>query len=175
MFDITMREEMQKLKYIPMILVMLLSCGFSQPADIPEEVSKDNILYQAKSTGGFNNCEYEYKGNTVVISAKDSTDPGVYFERINKDTSNLKYFTFAIKGKLLREGQWCFPVVQIYDEKDDEYTPSITKTSFSMKEDEYTIVTVPFDGKIKKLFKIQFLLVTDKGSWDIEVKDPKLE
>jgi hypothetical protein len=166
---------MRYLKVFSALLILFISCGFSSPASDVEEVSKDNVLYQAKNTGGFNNCEYEYKGKTVIITAKDSTDPGVYFERINRDTSNLKYFTFAIKGKLLREGQWCFPVVQIYDEKDDEYTPSITKTSFSMKEDEYTTITVPFDGKIKKLFKIQFLLVTDKGSWDIEVKDPRLE
>lgn len=156
------------------LLLVLLACGFAEPApDAP--VSQDNILYQAKSSGGFNNCEYEYKGNVVKIYAKDSTDPGVYFERIDKDVSNLKYFTFAIKGRLIRLGQWCFPVVQVYDETDDDYTPSITKTSFTFKEDEYVTITVPFDGKIKKLYKIQFILVTDKGSWNIDVKDPRLE
>jgi hypothetical protein len=36
-------------------------------------------------------------------------------------------------------------------------------------------ISVPLEGKIKKLYKIQFLLVTDKGSWDIEIKDAKLE
>jgi len=75
----------------------------------------------------------------------------------------------------MRLGQWCFPVVQVYDEKDDDYTPSVTKTSFTLKDDEYVTISVPLEGKIKKLYKIQFLLVTDKGSWDIEIKDAKLE
>jgi hypothetical protein len=158
------------------IILALLICGFSSPAsDISDQPSSDNIFYNAKATGGFNNCEYEYKGNTIKIYSKDSTDPGVYFERINKETANLKYFSFAIKGTLIRHGQWCFPVVQVYDERDDDYTPSITKTSFTFKEDEFTTITVPLDGKIKKLYKIQFILVTDNGSWNIEVKDPKLE
>ena len=157
-----------------LICSLVLACGFAQPvSEMP--ASEDNVLYTAKASGGFNNCEYEYEGNTVRIFAKDSTDPGVYFERINKDIANSKYFTFAVKGKLLRLGQWCFPVVQIYDAKDDDYTPSITKTSFMLKEDEFVTITVPLEGKIKKLFKIQFILVTDKGSWNIEVKDPRLE
>jgi len=161
-------------KFLLAILIIAFTCGFAEPApDSP--ASKDNVLYQAKISGGFNNCEYEYKGNAVKIYAKDSTDPGVYFERIDRDVTNLKYFTFAIKGKLIRLGQWCFPVVQLYDEKDDDYTPSITKTSFTLKDDEYVTITVPFEGKIKRLYKIQFILVTDKGSWNIEVKDPRLE
>lgn len=165
---------MRTARYSLILLLLLLVCGFAEPvSEVP--ASKDNILYQAKSSGGFNNCEYEYKGNVLKIFASDSTDPGVYFERINRDVSGLKYFTFAIKGKLLRLGQWCFPVVQLYDEKDDDYTPSITKTSFSVKEDEYVTISVPFEGKIKRLYKIQFILVTDKGSWNIEVKDPRLE
>ena len=161
-------------KILLAILFILLISGFAEP--VPESpVLPDNILYSARNSGSFNNCEYEYKGNTIKIFAKESTDPGVYFERINKDVTNLKYFTFAIKGKLIRFGQWCFPVVQLYDEKDDDYTPSITKTSFTLKEDEFVTISVPFEGKIKRLFKIQFLLVTDKGSWNIEVKDPRLE
>jgi len=166
---------MYKISYaFALILILCFACGFAQPvSDIP--VSEDNIFYQAKASGGFNNCEYEYLGDVIRIYAKDSTDPGVYFERINKDVSGMKYFTFAIKGKLVRLGQWCFPVVQIYDEKDDEYTPSITKTSFSLKEDDYTVINVPFEGKIKRLYKIQFLLVTDKGSWDIDIKDPRVQ
>ncbi len=152
----------------------MLALGFAQtPPEAP--ASPDNVLYAAKDSGGFNNCEYEYKGNTIKIYATDTSDPGVYFNKIDMDTSNLKYFTFAIKGDLIRLGQWCFPVVQIYDARDDEYTPSITKTSFTMKSDEFTTVTVPLEGKIKRLYKIQFLLVTDKGSWNIEVKDPRLE
>lgn len=165
---------MRTSKAILSIIIILLACGFAQPA--PESpAASNNILYAAKSSGSFNNCEYEYKGNVVRIFAKDSTDPGVFFERIDKDVAGSKYLTFAIKGKLIRLGQWCFPVVQVYDEKDDDYTPSITKTSFTLKEDEFVTVTVPFEGKIRRLYKIQFILVTDKGSWNIEVKDPKLQ
>ncbi len=165
---------MRTLKIFMAMLLVVLACGFAQPVN-NNEVSSDNVLYFAKSSGAFNNCEYEYKGGTVRIYATDSTDPGVYFENINKNISDLKYFTFAIKGNLIRLGQWCFPVVQVYDEKDDDYTPSVTKTSFTLKKDEYVTVSVPLEGRIKKLYKIQFLLVTDKGSWDIEVKDARLE
>ncbi len=167
---------MRIVKTLLIILSVAAACGFAQPAsDIPKEAATDNVLYNAKSSNAFNDCEYIYEGNTIKIYAKDSTDPGVAFERIDRDVSGLKYFTFAIRGKLIREGQWCFPVVQVFDEKDDDYTPSITKTSFTFKEDEFTTITVPFEGKIKRLYKIQFILVTDKGSWDIEVKDPRLE
>lgn len=165
---------MRTLKVSLVFCLLFAVCGFAQPvADTP--LSQDNILYAAKDSGGFNNCEYEYHGNTIRVFAKDSTDPGVYFERINKDVTDLKYFTFAIKGKLIRLGQWCFPVVQLYDAKDDDYTPSITKTSFTLKDDEFVTISVPLEGKIKKLYKIQFILVTDKGSWNIEIKDPRLE
>ncbi len=165
---------MRILKISMALLFIILACGFAQPVS-DDQIGKDNVLYSAKSSGAFNNCEYEYAGGSVRIFATDSTDPGVYFENINKDIANLKYFTFAIKGNLIRLGQWCFPVVQVYDEKDDDYTPSVTKTSFTLKKDEYVTISVPLEGKIKKLYKIQFLLVTDKGSWDIEVKDAKLE
>jgi len=165
---------MNKSMMLLAILLAVLACGFAQPVN-EDQVSKNNILYAAKSSGAFNNCEYEYKGNTIRIFASDSTDPGVFFDKIDRDISDLKYFTFAIKGKLVKEGQWCFPVVQIYDVKDDDYTPSVTKTSFTLKNDEYAMISVPLEGKIKRLYKIQFLLVTDKGSWDVEVKDAKLE
>ena len=156
------------------IVLVALSCGFSQAAN-DDKALKDNILYSATSSGSFNNCEYEYKGNAIRIFADDSRDPGVFFERINKDTAGSKYLSFAIKGKLLREGLWCFPVVQVFDEKDDEYTPSVTKTSFTLKNDEFVTVRIPLEGKITRLARVQFILVTDKGSWDIEIKDAKLE
>jgi hypothetical protein len=166
-----MRQKKLVILLFPLLFILL---GLGAPApDSP--ASMDNVLYAAKNSGGFNDCEYEYKGNTIRIFATNSTDPGVYFDRINKDVSNDKYFSFAIRGKLMRMGQWCFPVVQLYDEKDDDYTPSITKTSFTLNEQDFTTITVPLEGKIKHLYKVQFLLVTDKGSWDIEVKDPRLE
>jgi hypothetical protein len=165
---------MRSLKISVALLLVVLACGFVQPAN-DDQASRDNVLYTAKSSGAFNNCEYEYQASIIRIFATDATDPGVYFEKLSKEVSDPKYFTFAIKGKLIKLGQWCFPVVQVYDEKDDDYTPSVTKTSFTLKNDEYSTISVPLDGKIKKLFKIQFLLVTDKGSWDVEVKDAKLE
>lgn len=156
--------------------IVLAACGFSGPvSDTTESPAIENILNTAKDSGSFNNCEYVFEGNTIRIYANNSSDPGVYFGRIDKDVSDVKYFKFAIKGKLVREGQWCFPIVQVFDEKDDDYTPSITKTSFSFNDTDFTTITVPLEGKLKRLYKVQFLLVTDKGSWDIEVKDPTLE
>lgn len=167
---------MRTIKLILISVAVLAACGFSGPVDeSTQPPSNDNILYTAKDSGSFNNCEYVFQGNTIRIYANDSSDPGVYFGKINMDVSDFKYFKFAIKGKLIREGQWCFPIVQVFDEKDDDYTPSITKTSFSFNDSDFTTISVPLEGKLKKLYKIQFLLVTDKGSWDIEVKDPKLE
>jgi hypothetical protein len=166
-------------KLILLALLAFLACAFAGPSPSSTgsvSVSqKDNLLNSAKETGSFNNCDYQFQGDSIKIYATASRDPGVYFQRIDRDVSKYKYFTFAIKGKLVREGQWCFPVVQIYDANDDEYTPSITKTSFSLKEDGFMTVSVPLEGKIKNLYKVQFILVTDKGSWNIEVKDPKLE
>lgn len=156
------------------IFIVALACGFSQAAD-DDKGLKDNLLYNATSSGSFNNCEYEYKGDAIRIFADDSTDPGVFFEKINKDTAGSKYLSFAIKGKLIREGRWCFPVVQVFDEKDDEYTPSVTKTSFTLNNDEFVTVLIPLEGKITRLAKVQFILVTDRGSWDIQIKDAKLE
>jgi len=167
---------MRTAKSILICLAVIAACGFSGPADGPGQTPSDsNILYSAKDSGSFNNCEYVFQGDTIKIYANDSSDPGVYFNKIDKDVSSYKYFKFAIKGKLIREGQWCFPIVQVFDEKDDDYTPSITKTSFSFNDSDFTTISVPLDGKLKRLAKIQFLLVTDKGSWNIEVKDPQLE
>jgi hypothetical protein len=156
-------------------LILVLIAGASMNYVHMAAGDSQNLLYSAKESGGFNDCNYQFQDNMIKIFAKSSTDPGVYFQKIDMDVSKYKYFTFAIKGDLIREGQWCFPVVQLYDASDDEYTPSITKTSFSLKDDDFTTISVPLDGKVKTLYKIQFILVTDKGSWDIEVKDPRLE
>ena len=165
---------MRCLKILIAIVLVALACGFSEAAN-DDKGLKDNLLYSATSSGSFNNCEYEYKGDAIRIFADDSRDPGVFFGKINKDTTGSKYLSFAIKGKLIRMGQWCFPVVQVFDEKDDEYTPSITKTSFMLNEDEFETVRIPLEGKISRLAKVQFILVTDKGSWDIQIKDARLE
>ncbi len=161
------------LAIISAILIALIFCAPAQAAN--NKRSADNILYSAVSSRSFNNCEYEYKNNIVRIFADNARDPGVFFDKINIGIEGRKYLSFAIKGGLIRSGLWCFPVVQVYDEKDDEYTPSVTKTSFTFNNDEYVKVLIPLEGKIKKLSRIQFILVTDKGSWDVQIKDMKLE
>ena len=167
---------MRNPKLIIFLFVVFAVLGSAGPVSRADDTPSDsNILNTAKDSGAFNNCEYVYEGDIIRIYANNSSDPGVYFNRIEKDVSQYKYFKFAIKGKLVREGQWCFPIVQVFDEKDDDYTPSITKTSFSFNDSDFTTISVPLEGKLKRLSKIQFLLVTDKGSWDIQVKDPKLE
>jgi hypothetical protein len=158
---------------ISAVIISLMFCMFVHAAN--NERATVNILYSAVSSGSFNHCEYEYKDNAIRIFAENAKDPGVFFGKINKDVEGHKYLSFAIKGGLVRSGLWCFPIVQVYDEKDDEYTPSVTKTSFTFKNDEYVTVLIPLEKKVKILSRIQFVLVTDKGSWDVEIKDMRLE
>lgn len=140
-----------------------------------KEEKNKNIIDPAGFSTSFNDGEYEYIKDGVRIYANKARDPGVFFETVIRNVSEYKYFVFDIKGKLERLGQWCFPVVQIYDEKDDDYTPSITKTSFTFKENEYTTIVVPLEGKVKNISKIQFMLVTDRGSWDINIINAHFE
>ena len=143
--------------------------------DEEEENKNQNLFDPSAFSGSFNNGQYEYIKDGVRIFAKGARDPGVYFETITRKIGGYKYLVFDIKGELERLGQWCFPVVQIYDINDDDYTPSITKTSFTFSGKEYATIVVPLEGKIKTVSKIQFMLVTDRGSWDVYIKNAHFE
>jgi len=145
------------------------------PAQEDEKSKGSNLFDPSCFSSSFNDGEYQYIPNGVRIFAKEARDPGVYLETAITKISDFKYFVFDIKGKLERLGQWCFPVVQIYDIQDDDYTPSITKTSFTFKDDEPTTIIVPLEGKIRTISKIQFMLVTDRGSWDVNITNAHFE
>ncbi|MFC1560061.1 hypothetical protein ACFLZ2_04025 [Candidatus Margulisiibacteriota bacterium] len=140
-----------------------------------EKQNKSNIFTPSAFSSSFNNGQYQYIAGGIRVFAKRARDPGVYFETLIKNISDYKYFVFDIKGNLDRLGQWCFPVVQIYDIQDDDYTPSITKTSFTFNNNEFTTIVVPLEGRIKTVSKIQFMLVTDRGSWDVNVVNARFE
>jgi hypothetical protein len=64
--------------------------------------------------------------------------------------------------------------VQVYDQSAGDAAPSVMLDGVTLGKDFQTI-TIDLEGQVSKAKKIQFILVTDKGSINVEIKDLRFE
>lgn len=122
----------------------------------------------------FNNGKVQAKAGTYSFSASQAKDPGFGILTGDVDLQGRNTLKFDIKGYLKKQGSWARLIVQVYNDKDNDYTPSINLDPIEPKL-YLTTVSVNLQGLVQKAKKVQFLLVTDKGSCQVEIKNIRFE
>ena len=73
-----------------------------------------------------------------------------------------------------QHGNYARFIVQIYDAKDNDYTPSVSLDPVKLT-GKFSTATKDLEGKITKVKKVQVLLVTDNGSCKVEIKNLRFD
>jgi len=127
-----------------------------------------------QSTFALNKGVLRETSDTFVFSANRAKDPRFGIITGDVDIKGRKNLMFEIKGSLTKLGTYARFIAQVYNETDNEYSPSISLESVKMS-DHYETVSVDLEDKINRVKKIQFLMVTDNGSCRIEIKNLRFE
>lgn len=122
----------------------------------------------------FNEGSVSSENGIYTFSARSAKDPGFGIVTGNKDIEGSQTLKFDIKGQLTKEGGYARLIVQVYDDGDDDYTPSVSLDPIPLTAD-FKTMTLKLAGKVDKVKKVQVLLVTDKGSCKVEVKNIRFE
>ena len=128
-----------------------------------------------ESSYDFNGGKLSGEGEDLYkFSASKAKDPGFGILTGNTNLKGKKFLRFEIKGNLTKHAGYARFIAQVYSEKDNDSVPSISLDPVALKSN-FVTVTVPLKDLIKKVKKVQFLLVTDKGSCKVEVKNLRFE
>jgi hypothetical protein len=122
----------------------------------------------------FNSGKVNLRAGSYIFSANQAKDPGFGILTGNADLQGRNSLKFDIKGDFKKHGGWARLIVQVYNDKDNDYTPSRSFDPIELKPN-FTTVTVDLQNAILKAKKVQFLLVTDKGSCQVEIKNIRFE
>jgi len=128
--------------------------------------------------GAFRGSVTKIDENNFLFTAVSRNDPGLYVDArelglVNVSLRNKHFLKFEIGGWIRQEGAYARLEVQIYDAADNSSVPSISKAieiSPAM-----STVAIPLEGRINTLQKVQFLLVTDQGSCEVQIRNIRFE
>jgi len=155
----------------------------SQPAPAkPAAPGKPlNIENIQQGSFDFNNGKVNLRAGSYTFSANQAKDPGFGILTGNVDLQDRNSLKFDIKGDFKKHGGWARLIVQVYSDKNNDYSPSVSLDPIELKPN-FTPTTVDLhyieEGKeilLGKAKKVQFLLVTDKGSCQVEIKNIRFE
>lgn len=127
-----------------------------------------------KGSFGFNGGQMVMSGAKMSFSAKASRDPGFGVFTGNAGLAGRQTVKFEIKGSLTRLGNYARFIAQVYDDQDNDSQPTVSLDPIALSAD-FKTVTIDLDHQVDKVKKIQFLLVTDKGSCQVEIKNLRFE
>ncbi|MCX5727024.1 MAG: hypothetical protein NT030_07685, partial [Candidatus Saganbacteria bacterium] len=134
---------------------------------IPPELFIDNMM---SNYLGFNNGTISNTySNEYHFTAHHAHDPGFSINIFNNTIKRGDYLDLIIKGNMTRHGKYARFVVQVFDANDDGDHPSVSNPINITK--DYSVVRISLKDKIKVPKKINFLLVTDNGSCEVDIKD----
>jgi beta-glucanase (GH16 family) len=111
---------------------------------------------------------------TYQFSASEARDPGFTIQTGNQDLSGRNKLVFEIRGSFQRHGGYARFIAQAYDDGDNDYTPSISLDPVELT-NGFQTVTFNLENMVNKIKKVQFLLVTDSGSCQVEIRNIRFE
>jgi len=127
-----------------------------------------------QSSFSFNGGNLSESKGIYSFSADHARDPGFGILTGNRDLAGRKLLKFEIKGSTAKHGGYARFIAQIYSDKDNDYTPSVSLDPVAVGK-SWSEAVVDLRGKIGQAKKVQFLLVTDKGSCKVEIKNIRFE
>ena len=125
-------------------------------------------------TFAFNKGVLKKTAGAYVFSAKKATDPGFAIITGKRNVSYHKTLKFEVKGNLVKHGGWARFIVQVYSVNDNDYVPSVSLDPVELT-GNFSTVSVDLKKEISQVKKVQFLLVTDSGSCQVEIKNIRFE
>jgi hypothetical protein len=116
--------------------------------------------------------------NNFLFTAVSRNDPLLIIMSeelglVNVSLRNKQFLKFEIGGWIRQEGAYARMEVQIYGAADDPSIPSISRRIEVSP--PMSTVAIPLEGKIDVLQKVQFLLVTDRGSCELQIRNIRFE
>jgi beta-glucanase (GH16 family) len=164
-----------------------------QPAERPSEAPPTRIRPVQLPTDAIyvKNVERSHeawKGGNVTLrngrylfTASEANDPGFKINLGDLDVSGKKVLKFKVSGTIQKQGNYARFTAQIYDrgvKGTDDDTPSISHESVPVSptgaEVEFSL-ELPSGGYIQKVWKVQFMLVTDNGSCNVRISELRFE
>jgi hypothetical protein len=111
--------------------------------------------------------------NVYEFSATSQRDP--YFS-IPVNASNIegKKLKFDVNGSVTKEGGWARLAVMVYSNDDAEGSPSIVFDPITVPAGGYDHYEIDLSD-IDSARKVQFMLITDKGTCDVKLANVRFE
>jgi len=143
---------------------------------VAEAVAPNSLAVKDFSQGSFsfNDGIVAEADGSYKFSARSARDPGFGILTGDKDIGNRQTLKFDVRGKLTREGGYARLIIQVYDDEDNDYTPSISLDPVPLTAD-FKTNTLNLGGRVDRVKKIQVLLVTDRGSCEAEINNVRFE
>jgi len=144
----------------------------AKPAAPGEPLPIENIQ---QGNFAFNAGKVTVDNKVYKFSAARAKDPGFGILTGNTDLQGRKTLKFEIKGRFDKNnpGGYARFIAQVYTDTDNDYTPSVSLDPVEINKN-ITSAAIDLEG-MRKVKKVQFLLVTDKGSCRVEIKNLRFE
>ena len=148
----------------------------SQGASAPAPTAPANAILVASSDKGhptWNGGSASVSNGEYTFKADGARDPGMTILLNNVDVKGKKALKFEIKGKTEQLGGYARFIAQIYKPGDSDSSPSLSLDPVDVSSD-FKTVTFDLEG-ISKIWKIQYMLVTDAGNVNVVIRNQRFE
>jgi len=171
-----------------------MSVDKAAPATAATKVTKP--AKQAKSAaimiGDLYGTKYDWKGGVSSyssgiwnFSATSSTNPGFHVDNPGKNGTialeGKRTLKFSVKGRVSRERSYAVLMVQVFGQPvKRKFWQALSNTCEvnlripNMNENAYTELSLDLSS-LKNVNKVLVMLVTDKGSCSVQLKDLRIE
>ncbi|MFC1637485.1 family 16 glycosylhydrolase [Candidatus Margulisiibacteriota bacterium] len=123
---------------------------------------------------GFNGGKLTENNGSYSFSADHARDPGFGLVTGDHDLAGRNLLKFEIKGSFKKHAGYARFIAQVYSDKDNDSSPSVSLDPVPVGKG-WTEVVVDLRSKIGRAKKVQFLLVTDSGSCNVEIRGLRFE
>ncbi|NQT30170.1 MAG: family 16 glycosylhydrolase [Candidatus Saganbacteria bacterium] len=143
----------------------------------PTPATEGTLLVSSFAGGSFNFNGGLFAKKTAehyTFSASQAGDAGGGIFCSNQDIAAHSTLKFEIDGSVTQHGNWTRLIVQVYDDGDSNSAPSVSFDPIIVSADQQTI-EVPLHSQVDNLAKIQFMLVADSGSCNVDIYNLRFE
>jgi hypothetical protein len=134
------------------------------------------LLLSAIQQGNFsfNGGTAREANGVYAFTADHARDPGFGVLTGGHRLEGRNTLRFEIRGNFQQLGGYARFIAQVYRDSDNPATPTVSLDPVDVSAD-WAAVTVGLNHEIRELQKVQFLLVTDQGSCQIEIRNIRFE
>lgn len=141
----------------------------------PRPVSSNSAALTEQSHFTFNGGSATLSNGTYHFSATNARDAGLGIV-LNASIGNHRTLTFDIRGTVTRRGSYARLAAQVYRSGDNDSTPSVSLDPIpNLSAGNWTTATIQLPTDVGDLAKVQFLLITDRGNVEVDIRNLRAE